>query len=80
MSVQQKITPAKAGVGLAYQFTIEDAQFDVTFTVDREQVNAKATKGKWNGNELKLTPAEEWWKPRSRWMQKYKLTHRLRRR
>lgn len=58
VSVQQKISPAKAGVGLAYQFTIEDAQSDVTFTVDREQVNAKATKGKWNGNDLKLTLAE----------------------
>ena len=58
VSVQQKISPAKAGVGLAYQFTIEDAQSDVTFTVDRELVNAKANKGKWNGNELKLTSAE----------------------
>ena len=43
---------------MAYQFTIEDAKSDVTFTVDRAKANAKSTKGKWNGNELKLTPAE----------------------
>ena len=56
--MEQKITPAKAGVGLAYQFAIEDAKSDVYFSVDRGEVNAKSTKGKWDGNQLKLTPVE----------------------
>ena len=56
--VEESLAQIEASAEPLTQFTIENAQSDVTFTVDREQVNAKATKGKWNGNELKLTPAE----------------------
>ena len=58
VSVQQKSPRRRPASAWPINSPSRTPSLDVTFTVDREQVNAKATKGKWNGNELKLTSAE----------------------